>query len=106
VFYIWSFFEHCNSVSVLCENTEQSFPEFTKRALGQSLSVPHFWVFPSLSVDESVFSAYRAALCSMVFSALSESNSSLQITATSVLTLLAQQAGERQLTLIFTASLV
>ncbi|XP_072230115.1 MMS19 nucleotide excision repair protein homolog isoform X2 [Leuresthes tenuis] len=46
-----------------------------------------------LDNDESVFSAYRAALCSMVFSALSESNSGLQITATSVLTLLAQQAG-------------
>ncbi|KAM4525603.1 MMS19 nucleotide excision repair protein homolog [Odontesthes bonariensis] len=43
--------------------------------------------------DESVFSDYRAALCSMVFSALSESNSTLQMTATSVLTLLAQQTG-------------
>ncbi|KAM9716751.1 MMS19 nucleotide excision repair protein homolog isoform 1-T1 [Menidia menidia] len=41
--------------------------------------------------DESVFSAFRAPLCSMVFSALSESNSSLQITATVVLTSLAQQ---------------
>ncbi|XP_013882296.1 MMS19 nucleotide excision repair protein homolog [Austrofundulus limnaeus] len=46
-------------------------------------------VFP----DESVFSEYRAALCSMVFSALSESNFSLQITATSVLSSLAQQTG-------------
>ncbi|KAL3967426.1 putative ATP-dependent RNA helicase DDX4 [Sarotherodon galilaeus] len=43
--------------------------------------------------DESVFLAFREALCSIVFSALSESNSSLQITATSVLTSLAQQAG-------------
>ncbi|XP_041829818.1 MMS19 nucleotide excision repair protein homolog isoform X2 [Melanotaenia boesemani] len=45
------------------------------------------------SSDESVFSAYRASLCSMVFSALSETNASLQITATSVLTSLAQQTG-------------
>ncbi|XP_028263603.1 MMS19 nucleotide excision repair protein homolog [Parambassis ranga] len=43
--------------------------------------------------EQSVFSAFREPLCSMVFSALSESNSSLQITATSVLTSLAQQAG-------------
>ncbi|XP_031604746.1 MMS19 nucleotide excision repair protein homolog isoform X2 [Oreochromis aureus] len=43
--------------------------------------------------DESVLLAFREALCSIVFSALSESNSSLQITATSVLTSLAQQAG-------------
>uniref|UniRef100_A0A669E055 MMS19 nucleotide excision repair protein n=1 Tax=Oreochromis niloticus TaxID=8128 RepID=A0A669E055_ORENI len=42
---------------------------------------------------ESVLLAFREALCSIVFSALSESNSSLQITATSVLTSLAQQAG-------------
>uniref|UniRef100_A0A3Q0SX19 MMS19 nucleotide excision repair protein n=1 Tax=Amphilophus citrinellus TaxID=61819 RepID=A0A3Q0SX19_AMPCI len=45
------------------------------------------------SSDESVFSAFREALCSIVFSALSESNSSLQITATSMLTSLAQQTG-------------
>uniref|UniRef100_A0A8C6P3L3 MMS19 nucleotide excision repair protein n=1 Tax=Nothobranchius furzeri TaxID=105023 RepID=A0A8C6P3L3_NOTFU len=44
-------------------------------------------------VHESVLSAYRAALCSMVFSALSESNSSLQITATTVLTSLIQHKG-------------
>ncbi|XP_005938083.1 MMS19 nucleotide excision repair protein homolog [Haplochromis burtoni] len=43
--------------------------------------------------DESVFLAFREALCGVVFSALSENNSSLQITATSVLTSLAQQAG-------------
>ncbi|XP_061564022.1 MMS19 nucleotide excision repair protein homolog isoform X1 [Cololabis saira] len=43
--------------------------------------------------EESVFSAYRDSLCSMVFSALAESNSSLQITAASVLTSLAQQTG-------------
>lgn len=34
-------------------------------------------------------------MCSIVFSALVESNASLQITATSVLALLAQQTGER-----------
>ncbi|XP_029977482.1 MMS19 nucleotide excision repair protein homolog isoform X2 [Sphaeramia orbicularis] len=43
--------------------------------------------------EDSVFLAYRESLCSMVFSALSESNSSLQITATSVLTSLGQQTG-------------
>ncbi|XP_047465933.1 MMS19 nucleotide excision repair protein homolog isoform X2 [Mugil cephalus] len=43
--------------------------------------------------DESAFSGYRSALCSVVFSALSESNSSLQITATSVLVSLARQKG-------------
>ncbi|KAF3704674.1 MMS19 nucleotide excision repair protein -like protein MMS19-like protein [Channa argus] len=43
--------------------------------------------------EESVFLAFRQSLCSMVFSALSETNSSLQITATSVLTSLAQQTG-------------
>lgn len=48
----------------------------------------------SVPSDESVFSGFREALCSIVFSALSESNSSLQITATSVLTSLAQQTGE------------
>ncbi|XP_015819117.2 MMS19 nucleotide excision repair protein homolog isoform X3 [Nothobranchius furzeri] len=47
----------------------------------------------SSDTDESVLSAYRAALCSMVFSALSESNSSLQITATTVLTSLIQHKG-------------
>lgn len=53
-----------------------------------SLSVSH----PS-TLDESVFLAFHSCLCSMVFSALTENNSSLQITATSVLTLLAQQTG-------------
>ncbi|XP_039992039.1 MMS19 nucleotide excision repair protein homolog isoform X2 [Xiphias gladius] len=43
--------------------------------------------------EESVFLAFRQSLCSMVFSALSETNSSLQITATSMLTPLAQQTG-------------
>ncbi|XP_075949262.1 MMS19 nucleotide excision repair protein homolog [Anarhichas minor] len=43
--------------------------------------------------EESVFSAFRPSLCSMVFSALTETNSSLQVTATSVLTSLAQQTG-------------
>ncbi|MED6256867.1 mms19 nucleotide excision repair [Ataeniobius toweri] len=47
----------------------------------------------SVDHDESLFSAYKQSLCSMVFSGLSESNSSLQITATSVLTSLAQQTG-------------
>ncbi|XP_070782801.1 MMS19 nucleotide excision repair protein homolog [Enoplosus armatus] len=43
--------------------------------------------------EESAFLAFRSSLCSMVFSALTESNSTLQITATSVLTSLAQQTG-------------
>ncbi|XP_029953544.1 MMS19 nucleotide excision repair protein homolog [Salarias fasciatus] len=43
--------------------------------------------------DEGALSGFREALCAVVFSALSESNSSLQITATSVLTSLAQHAG-------------
>ncbi|KAK5850500.1 hypothetical protein PBY51_001376 [Eleginops maclovinus] len=43
--------------------------------------------------EDSVFLAFRPSLCSMVFSALTESNSSLQITASSVLTSLAQQPG-------------
>uniref|UniRef100_A0A3Q3VTJ6 MMS19 nucleotide excision repair protein n=1 Tax=Mola mola TaxID=94237 RepID=A0A3Q3VTJ6_MOLML len=43
--------------------------------------------------EESVFSAFHPSLCSIVFSALSESNAVLQITATSVLALLAQQKG-------------
>uniref|UniRef100_A0A3B5KTE1 MMS19 nucleotide excision repair protein n=1 Tax=Xiphophorus couchianus TaxID=32473 RepID=A0A3B5KTE1_9TELE len=47
----------------------------------------------SVDHDESLFSAYKDSLCSLVFSALSESNSSLQITAASVLTSLAQQPG-------------
>uniref|UniRef100_H3CGH5 MMS19 nucleotide excision repair protein n=1 Tax=Tetraodon nigroviridis TaxID=99883 RepID=H3CGH5_TETNG len=45
------------------------------------------------SIDESLFLAFRPSLCSMAFSALVESNASLQITATSVLTLLARQTG-------------
>uniref|UniRef100_G3NME7 MMS19 nucleotide excision repair protein n=1 Tax=Gasterosteus aculeatus aculeatus TaxID=481459 RepID=G3NME7_GASAC len=40
--------------------------------------------------EESVFSAFRPALCTVVFSALTETNSSLQITAASVLTSLAR----------------
>ncbi|XP_056285435.1 MMS19 nucleotide excision repair protein homolog isoform X3 [Pseudoliparis swirei] len=43
--------------------------------------------------EESVFLAFRPSLCSMVFSALTETDSSLRITATSVLASLAQQAG-------------
>uniref|UniRef100_A0A3Q2TH67 MMS19 nucleotide excision repair protein n=1 Tax=Fundulus heteroclitus TaxID=8078 RepID=A0A3Q2TH67_FUNHE len=49
--------------------------------------------FIQSTADENLFSAHKDSLCSVVFSALSESNSSLQITATSVLTSLAQQAG-------------
>ncbi|XP_055360358.1 MMS19 nucleotide excision repair protein homolog isoform X2 [Betta splendens] len=45
------------------------------------------------SESETVFGAFRQSLCGIVFSALSETNSSLQIVATSVLTSLAQQAG-------------
>ncbi|XP_049916888.1 MMS19 nucleotide excision repair protein homolog isoform X2 [Epinephelus moara] len=43
--------------------------------------------------EDSVFLAFRSSLCSMVFSALTETNDSLQITAASVLTSLAQQTG-------------
>lgn len=39
-------------------------------------------------------SAFRPSLCSVVFSALVETNASLQVTATSVLTLLGRQTGE------------
>ncbi|XP_059180991.1 MMS19 nucleotide excision repair protein homolog isoform X2 [Centropristis striata] len=46
--------------------------------------------------EESVFVAFRASLCSMVFSALAETNASLQVTATCVLTSLAQQTGVLQ----------
>uniref|UniRef100_A0A671TTS5 MMS19 nucleotide excision repair protein n=1 Tax=Sparus aurata TaxID=8175 RepID=A0A671TTS5_SPAAU len=42
---------------------------------------------------ESVFGAFRSSLCSIVFSAVTETNASLQITASSVLTSLAQQTG-------------
>ncbi|TMS22195.1 MMS19 nucleotide excision repair protein-like protein [Larimichthys crocea] len=48
---------------------------------------------PSTDNEESAFLAFRPSLCSMVFSALTENNDSLQITATSVLTSLAQQTG-------------
>ncbi|XP_042252474.1 MMS19 nucleotide excision repair protein homolog [Thunnus maccoyii] len=43
--------------------------------------------------EESVLSAFRPSLCSMVFSALTETNANLQITATSALTSLSQQTG-------------
>ncbi|XP_067100603.1 MMS19 nucleotide excision repair protein homolog [Osmerus mordax] len=43
--------------------------------------------------DESVLSDFRASLCSVVFSALTESNAGLQVTATRVLTALAQHTG-------------
>ncbi|XP_037610293.1 MMS19 nucleotide excision repair protein homolog isoform X1 [Sebastes umbrosus] len=43
--------------------------------------------------EESVFLAFRPSLCSMVFSALTDTNSSLQVTAISVLTSLVQQTG-------------
>ncbi|XP_029933070.1 MMS19 nucleotide excision repair protein homolog isoform X2 [Myripristis murdjan] len=47
----------------------------------------------SAEKEESVFSAFRQSLCNIVFSALSESSAGLQVTATSVLTALGQQAG-------------
>ncbi|KAM6963664.1 MMS19 nucleotide excision repair protein homolog [Tautogolabrus adspersus] len=47
----------------------------------------------SAEKEESAFVAFRPSMCSMVFSALTETNSSLQITATSVLASLAQQTG-------------
>lgn len=53
-----------------------------------------FVLFVPSALEESVFSAFRQSLCGMVFSALSETNASLQITATSMLTSLAQQTGE------------
>ncbi|XP_042363392.1 MMS19 nucleotide excision repair protein homolog [Plectropomus leopardus] len=43
--------------------------------------------------EEGVLLVFRPSLCSVVFSALTETNGSLQITATSVLTSLAQQPG-------------
>lgn len=43
--------------------------------------------------EDSALVAFRSSLCSIVFSALSENNDSLQVTATSVLTSLAQQKG-------------
>uniref|UniRef100_A0A8C5H1F7 MMS19 nucleotide excision repair protein n=1 Tax=Gouania willdenowi TaxID=441366 RepID=A0A8C5H1F7_GOUWI len=43
--------------------------------------------------DVNMFSDFREALCTIAFSAISESNSNLQITAASVLTSLAQQKG-------------
>ncbi|XP_034049423.1 MMS19 nucleotide excision repair protein homolog isoform X2 [Thalassophryne amazonica] len=46
-----------------------------------------------LASEESAFLVFRSSLCSMVFSALSESNASLQITAASALTSLSQQTG-------------
>uniref|UniRef100_A0A8D3C2X0 MMS19 nucleotide excision repair protein n=1 Tax=Scophthalmus maximus TaxID=52904 RepID=A0A8D3C2X0_SCOMX len=49
-----------------------------------------FVLFVPSALEESVFSAFRQSLCGMVFSALSETNASLQITATSMLTSLAQ----------------
>ncbi|XP_068160952.1 MMS19 nucleotide excision repair protein homolog [Antennarius striatus] len=43
--------------------------------------------------EESVFLAFRPSLCSMVFSALTETNATLQVTATVVIASLAQQTG-------------
>ncbi|XP_033840466.1 MMS19 nucleotide excision repair protein homolog [Periophthalmus magnuspinnatus] len=43
--------------------------------------------------EENALSPYRSSLCSIVFSALSETNDSLEITATQLLTSLAQQQG-------------
>uniref|UniRef100_A0A3B3ZVU5 MMS19 nucleotide excision repair protein n=1 Tax=Periophthalmus magnuspinnatus TaxID=409849 RepID=A0A3B3ZVU5_9GOBI len=47
----------------------------------------------SLLTEENALSPYRSSLCSIVFSALSETNDSLEITATQLLTSLAQQQG-------------
>lgn len=47
----------------------------------------------SENAEDNALIAYRSSLCSIVFSALSETNDSLQIMATSVLTSLAQQKG-------------
>lgn len=44
--------------------------------------------------EENAFAAFRPSLCGVVFSALAESNGSLQVTATSVLAQLGQQTGE------------
>ncbi|KAJ0060171.1 hypothetical protein NL108_004016, partial [Boleophthalmus pectinirostris] len=44
--------------------------------------------------EDNALSEYRSSLCSIVFSALSETNDSLQITATQVLTSLTQQQGK------------
>uniref|UniRef100_A0A673Y785 MMS19 nucleotide excision repair protein n=1 Tax=Salmo trutta TaxID=8032 RepID=A0A673Y785_SALTR len=46
-----------------------------------------------VNVDESVLLDFRQSLCSVVFSALSESNADLQITSMRVLTALGQQTG-------------
>ncbi|XP_048842659.1 MMS19 nucleotide excision repair protein homolog isoform X2 [Brienomyrus brachyistius] len=46
-----------------------------------------------LEGDENVFSAFRESLCNVVFSALSESNSGLQVAACRVLASLCQQPG-------------
>uniref|UniRef100_A0A673Y7I5 MMS19 nucleotide excision repair protein n=1 Tax=Salmo trutta TaxID=8032 RepID=A0A673Y7I5_SALTR len=47
-----------------------------------------------VNVDESVLLDFRQSLCSVVFSALSESNADLQITSMRVLTALGQQTGD------------
>uniref|UniRef100_A0AAZ3RWJ3 MMS19 nucleotide excision repair protein n=1 Tax=Oncorhynchus tshawytscha TaxID=74940 RepID=A0AAZ3RWJ3_ONCTS len=47
-----------------------------------------------VNVDESVLLDFRQSLCSIVFSALSESNADLQITSMRVLTALGQQTGD------------
>ncbi|KAI3364757.1 hypothetical protein L3Q82_000968 [Scortum barcoo] len=59
----------------------------------QSRSLSYSCVLFHFKTKENVLLDFRPSLCSMVFSALTESNSSLQITATSVLTSLAQQTG-------------
>uniref|UniRef100_A0A4W6FC79 MMS19 nucleotide excision repair protein n=1 Tax=Lates calcarifer TaxID=8187 RepID=A0A4W6FC79_LATCA len=57
--------------------------------IDQCTVIPPVCLSRPSTLEESVFSAFRESLCSMVFSALSETNSSLQITATSMLTSLA-----------------
>lgn len=86
-------FQH---VEVLYTTCFKMYSAFVCTCTGTPLIVSRifFCVFFEL-LEESVFLAFGPSLCSMVFSALVESNASLQITATSVLTLLAQQTGER-----------
>lgn len=86
-------FQH---VEVLYTTSFKMYSAFVHTCTGTPLIVSRvfFCVFFEL-LEESLFLAFRPSLCSMVFSALVESNASLQITATSVLTLLAQQTGER-----------
>lgn len=71
--------------------------EYRISDLNSSISFCFVWsVLPPSTEEESVFLAFRQSVCSMVFSGLTETNASLQITANSVLTSLAQQSGGMQ----------